>query len=234
MKRLVFLLITATLLLSAGNTPIKENGCAGDDDWIDFIKFNDVMYGFTGHLQTSKPNVKLGPKIGEVKFKLKGNACSNHDVQHGDAAFVPVGTPIYEQSGYKREFRLIAGDNIYQVMVNPKAKFVKELYDIEGKVEKITIFRDTHDRDIRTIEPSKTIVLTNLFVEREIIGFEEIFKRGVPKTEYQFYIDFHLKDGTSVRSMYRSASEIMNPGVLIGAEMEKELKEIIKKEWSIE
>ncbi|TNJ63651.1 hypothetical protein FE784_24695 [Paenibacillus hemerocallicola] len=234
MKRLGLLLITATLLLSACNTPTKEKGCASDVDWVDFIKFNDIMYGFTGHLQTSKPNVKLGPKIGEVKYKLTGNACSNHEVQHADAAFLPVGTPIYEQLGYKHEFRLIAGDKIYQVMVNPKAKFVKELYDIEGKVEKITIFRDTHDQDIRTIEQSKTNALTNLFLEREIIGFEEIFKRGVPKTEYQFFIDFHLKDGTAVRSLYRSASEIMNPGVLLGAGMEKELKEIIKKEWSIE
>jgi hypothetical protein len=47
------------------------------------------------------------------------------------------------------------------------------------------------------------------------------------------FIDFHLKDGSSIRTMYQSGSEVMNPGVQVGAELEKELKEVITKEWGI-
>ncbi|MNY31512.1 hypothetical protein D3C86_1656780 [compost metagenome] len=127
---------------------------------------------------------------------------------------------------------MLAGGNVYQVTENRKAKTFGDLYDIKGKVTAITITRDTHDKDIRRIDPSKVETITNLFLQRERIRTEEIYKRGVPKTTYQYFISFNLKDGSSVQTMYLAGSEIFSGGAYLGPDLERELKAITKQEWN--
>ncbi|MFB4162831.1 hypothetical protein ACE1TI_03090 [Alteribacillus sp. JSM 102045] len=77
--------------------------------------------------------------MGEVEYQMADNACSNHKMSNGDAAFLPVGIKIYKMKGYDPDFRVIAEDKVYQVEENPEARTIADLYDIEGKVDKISM-----------------------------------------------------------------------------------------------
>jgi hypothetical protein len=72
-------------------------------DWVDFVRLNDISYESDGTLLSGE---QIGEKIGEVSGnvpneisgKYKGNIEKN-----GDAAFLPVGTGLYEIKGYSSE-----------------------------------------------------------------------------------------------------------------------------------
>lgn len=210
--------------------PVVSSNCGGDIDWVDFVMINDISYG--AKQEISNQPVLKGKKLGEVQHRVADDVtCTDYQTKSGDAAFLQEGTEIYEIQGYSEDFRVMAGEKVYEVTRNHNAKTIADLYDINGKVAKIIISRDTHDQDIRTIDPAKIETITNLFLKRERIGLEEIYKRGVPKTTFQYFMEFILQDGTSVRTMYMAGSEVFSQGAYLGPELEKEMKAITMNEW---
>jgi hypothetical protein len=229
----LMLLISCTPFEKAKNIlrPVVSSNCGGIIDWVDFLMINDIHYG--AEQQIGNQSTQKGKKLGEVQYRVADNVtCTDYQTKNGDAAFLQEGTEIYEIQGYSEKFRVMAGGKVYEVTENHKAKTIEDLYDIKEKVAKIIIFRDTHDQDIRTIDPAKVERITNLFLERELISLQEIYRRGVAKTTFQYFIEFILQDGTSIRTMYMAGSEVFSRGAYLGPELEKELKAITMKEWN--
>jgi hypothetical protein len=81
----------------------------------------------------------IGPRFATVRFTLAGTI---HDPSYrprdGDAAFLPIGTPVYTVRGYRSSFRLAvrtrAGNVLFEADSNPRAKRGADLLDIAGKV----------------------------------------------------------------------------------------------------
>ena len=103
-------------------------------DWVDVLKINDIQYSALWNESIPVEENMKGDVVGEVSYQMDGNACSNHQMQNGDAAFLEVGTEVFEFIGYDSDFRVIANDMIYEVNENEKAQTIGDLYDIEGKV----------------------------------------------------------------------------------------------------
>ncbi|HSS94752.1 MAG TPA: hypothetical protein VLR46_12315 [Candidatus Dormibacteraeota bacterium] len=82
-------------------------------DWVNFIQVGSTQYVADGQqppavLQASD----LGPVHAHVKFKVSGNVCyPNYRLKDGDAAFLDVGTPIYQVNGQPPGQRLAARFN---------------------------------------------------------------------------------------------------------------------------
>ncbi|WDM28914.1 hypothetical protein KCX80_06850 [Paenibacillus mucilaginosus] len=143
-----------------------------------------------------------GKKLGETALRMAGKVdCSAYPPAHGDATMLPEGTAVHEARGYAKTFRLLAGDRVYEVM--EERRFDSEL----------------------------TERLTELYLQRERIGEPEILKRGVPKAEYVYNLEFHLRDGSEAGTTYLSGSDYLGSGALLGSELEKALKDITQKEF---
>ena len=95
-------------------------------EWVDILMLNDVTYTPDVDGAHIGNNIK-GEKLGEVNYMMADHACSNHKLRNGDAAYLPKGTQIYEYKGYSPDFRVIAGNKVYQVHDNKKAKTISDL-----------------------------------------------------------------------------------------------------------
>lgn len=141
MRRMLALLlpmVLATFLLSCG--PFTPRSMIS---WVDFIQFDDIFYLGTGDSYNLTLS-DLGPQHGEVLFRVEGNIHNEkYHNKDGDAAFHDPGTLVYTLKGYKPEFRLaILEENrvrIYEANRNPKAVKGADLFDLENKVEYITV-----------------------------------------------------------------------------------------------
>jgi hypothetical protein len=194
-------------------------------DWADFLKINGIRYSADYEVNNSGLKIEKGKKMGEVTYMLDGNACSDHKSEDGDAAYLSVGTEIYELKGYKSNFRIVADGKIYEVTDNPEAKTIGELFDIEGKVEKVG-FASTHDGShIDDFSEAGTKEFIAQFLELPYEGFEKVYKSSLDDKS-RIFIDIHLEDGTFVRNSYWLDENVLNPG----ANGTKELKKIVLNE----
>ncbi|WP_139185988.1 hypothetical protein [Alteribacillus bidgolensis] len=107
---------------------------------------NDLQYTVEVEGTNEGAELEKGKVIGEVEYEMPDNACFNHKMKNGDAAFLPVGTEIYSIKGYNADFRVLADEKVYQVRENPRAQTIADLYNIEGKVAKEDEKRRKKDR----------------------------------------------------------------------------------------
>jgi hypothetical protein len=141
---------------------------------------------------------------------LADNACSNHKLRNGDAAFLPIGTEIYELAGYNTDFRVMANEKIYQVNENKNAETISDLYDIEGKVEKISLESTYDGSHISDFNPKQTEGFIEDFLSLEYVGFDKIYKEI--KNDSNTFLRIHLNDGSSFRVSYWLEANALNPG----------------------
>ncbi len=177
---------------------------------MDLLMINDLQY--TGEVEGTNEGAELekGEVIGEVEYKMADNACSNHKMRNGDAAFLPAGTEIYSIKGYDADFRVLADDKVYQISENPKAQTLADLYDIEGKVDKISIESIEDGSHISDFTPMNTNAFIEEYLSLEYTGIEGIEKKR--KNSSRTFIRIHLNDGTSFRTTYYISENVLNPG----------------------
>lgn len=212
------LLITVGFLSACSNVVDTVRGCPdGAISWVDTLMINDIVYtGYDEGISDGEP-IEKGSKVGEVNYMLADNACSNHKLKNGDAAFLSIGTEVFEIVGYKPEFRVIANDKVYQVDENEKAKTIAELYDIEGKVANISLestYDGSHIVDFEKIETEEFI---DDFLSLEYVGFERASEEI--KDDNKVFIRIHLKDGSSFSIIYWLESNVLYPGAFGTEEM---------------
>ncbi|MFC5529845.1 hypothetical protein [Cohnella yongneupensis] len=193
-------------------------------DYIDFLKFNDIMF-YSEPMDGDKVDVDAltGAPVGEVGFTMQTQACPGHQPANGDAAFLPIGTIIYEMKGYKPYFRLIAGGRIYQSNDNPNAKNVQDVLDIAGKVGSITEESTEDGSFIREVDPAKAEAFVNQVLMLDYVDPATLALGG---NEDVKFFRIHLTDGTSYRFVFARKSLAFN----FGAVGNEEIKSLLADE----
>ncbi|WP_231891378.1 hypothetical protein [Paenibacillus swuensis] len=224
------LLTTLALMLTlAGCGAVKqgneaERECKEIVDWVDFIQLNDITYHHNYDGTTAATTEQLGNRIGEITYMLNDHACSNHKNANGDAAFLPIGTPIYAMKGYKEEYRIIADNKIYEADRNPHAATVSELWDIAGKVDKVSLNSGQDGSHLGDFSKEMSSAFMEELLLLELVGFNKVYKQT--KHESGIFLRVHLNDGTSFRMVFYPKANAFTAG-MFGTE---KLKEIIMTE----
>ncbi|MGD6875174.1 hypothetical protein [Bacillus infantis] len=189
-------------------------------EWVDVLMVNEIKYegGDEGLSEGEAP--EKGKKIGEVTYTLADNACLGHKLKNGDAAFLPVGTEIYEIAGYRSDFRVLAGNQVYQVSENNKAKILSDLLDIKGKVAKMSLESDYDGSHISDFTEQETTEFIGDFLSLEYVGFNKVFKKI--KGDRRVFLRIHLKDGSSFGIGYWLDENVLNVGA-VGTERMREI-----------
>ncbi len=193
-------------------------------DWVDVLMTGDIKYHHNYDGSAKVSDDQIGQKIGEVDFMMNEHACTGHVMKNGDAAFLPIGTEIYELKGYKRDFRVVADHKIYEVQENPRATTLGDLLDIDGKVEKVSIESSNDGSHIRDFDAEASKAFVQELLPLAYVGFDAIYaKTKHAIDEGRVFLRVHLQDGTSLRAVYYPDANAINPGAF-GTE---KLKEII-------
>jgi hypothetical protein len=96
----VIVVLGALLLTAACQLPGSSPACNTAIDWVNFIQVGTTQYVAGPQTPTVLPESDLGPVYAHVKYKVSGNVCDpNYKLKDGDAAFLDVGTPIYQVNG---------------------------------------------------------------------------------------------------------------------------------------
>ncbi|WP_139490367.1 hypothetical protein [Brevibacillus dissolubilis] len=200
-------------------------------DWVDMVMINDIRYSGLSDEEMGKMPLMKGKKLGTVTYKMADNACSDHQMKNGDAAFLPVGTELYELQGYDPSFRILANGRVYQVNTNPQAKTVADLYDIEGKVSGISIRSEEDGSYLADFTPQATEEFVREYLAQPYVGFDKVYGDGLDGK--QVFLRFHLKDGSSFVRVIWLDEHAMNPGNFTTPRMEaivqEQLKQVQKK-----
>lgn len=90
-------------------------------DWVNFIQVGSTQYIAGLESPSIIQETDLGPVYSHVKFKVSGNVCDpSYRLKDGDAAFLDVGTPIYQVNGQPTSMQLAAHLNgsivVYQAL----------------------------------------------------------------------------------------------------------------------
>ncbi|MEK0314797.1 hypothetical protein [Cohnella sp. 56] len=210
------LLVLATMLSATGcklkNNPIAAiwGKCLGEIEWVDSLMLNDIMY-ISNQDGTKEIAVgQEGEKVGEVAYTLNEHACTDHKAKNGDAAYLPIGAAIYAMNGYKPSYRLMAGGKVYEAHSNPNAKTLGDLWDIDGKIAKISLESGIDGSPIGDFAPEASAVFAREMPQLTLVGFDTVYKDT--KNEYGIFLRVHLEDGTSFRMVYYEKANAFNAG----------------------
>ena len=206
----VMIILLLLVLLSACNVRTITGACPDAEiSWVDVLQINDIKYEGEDEGLFTIETVEKGNKIGEVDYMLAEHACSNHRLKNGDAAFLPIGTEIYELVGYKSDFRVVADNKVYQVSENNKAKTIAELLDIQGKVEKMSLESDYDGSHILDFTEQETTDFIADLLSLEYVG-EKVYEKI--EGDNRAFLRVHLNDGSSFKIVYWLKENAVNIG----------------------
>lgn len=184
-------------------SPVSEKAaepCMAEIDWVDFLMINNIKYYQNYDGTKAVTGEQLGDKVGEISYMLSDHACTDHVEKNGDAAFLPIGTIVYELQGYKSEFRVVANNKIYEVKENSNAATMGELLDIDGRVEKISLESAEDGSAIGDFSKEASLEFIQELLTLPNVGFNAVYKKI--KHEAGIFLRVHLQDGTSFRMVY--------------------------------
>jgi hypothetical protein len=187
------------------------------DEPIDFIRFNGAVYLSTAYFAEDIPPAPvptlglddLGPEVGRVVTNwidgneeiLYPNEPCYWDTPDGTAPRLAPGDDIYAVRGYATTFRLAArheGEYVsYQVWCNDEAEVGADLFDIYGRVNRISVTADVSESSgFAVIEDRATVArLVAMLLEGRVIP-EELSSMAPVTHQLIFYLD----DGNTFRA----------------------------------
>ncbi|MDG0792227.1 hypothetical protein OMP38_16150 [Cohnella ginsengisoli] len=171
---------------------------------------SDVMYTANSEGTKEVSQAKQGEKVGEVSYMLNDHACTDHQAKNGDAAFLPIGTAIYAMNDYKPSYRVMAGGKVYEAHSNPNAKTLGDLWDIDGKIAKVSLESGMDGSPIGDFAPEASAVFARDLPQLKLVGFDTIYKDNKP--EYGIFLRVHLLDGTSFRMVFYEKANAFTAG----------------------
>ena len=194
-------------------------------DWIDFVQFNGIQYLAVGGYMGSYPEgadarglveADLGSEFARVKNNYSETTLSMPKCcRDGDAAYLDEGTPVYIVKGYNPEFRLAAHRDgrlvLFEADTNPKAQTGADLLDIGGKVLYIGVVsaEDGVTESAAITDPEQVAVLVEM-----VLG-SPVDQSHPTQVSIQYFIDFHLRDGTIVTRAYSPDSGELSRGIML-------------------
>lgn len=203
-------------------------------DWVNFIKFKGITYnGDPLNQGRTLQESDLGPQFAKVTFKVSGNITTNgYQAQNGDAAFLSAGTQVYMVKGYQPTFRLAAHDAndhnrlvLFEADTNPSAKKGSDLLDIAGKVLSIGV---NSEQDGKT----EIVAITNLKQVAALVALvltAPVDQNRPPQDEPQYFIAFHLSDGTTVTRQYGLHTRELSRGILMPKAFDDAIEQALHK-----
>ncbi|MFC3800974.1 hypothetical protein [Cohnella sp. GCM10012308] len=215
--RLAIAILILATMLSASGCGFKNGlagalrgNCLGEIEWVDFLMLGDVRYTSNSEGTKGVSEGKQGEKIGDVSYMLNDHACTDHKSKNGDAAYLPIGTPIYAMNGYKPSYRVIADGKVYEAHSNPHAKTIGDLWDIDGKTAKVSLESGMDGSPIGDFTPEASAVFARDLTQLTLVGYDKIYKDNKP--EYGIFLRVHLQDGTSFRMVYYENANAFTAG----------------------
>lgn len=228
MKKLITI---ATLPLLLATTLMSQLSCSTEADrndneepasgvhveisWVDFIRFNDIMYvrKVVPLDSFAEEDLKYYDK---TKRKLADNVDDlNYRSKNGDSAFLEEETPVYSIKGYSPDFRLIVKTEtetrLYEADTNPHAKKGADLLDIGDKVEYIGINSPIDGKT--ELAPIREESLVSSLVELVLNAPVDQTVRSSGGS--QLFIAFHLSDGTMVNRSFWSDTGELSRGIML-------------------
>ncbi|MED1949757.1 hypothetical protein EDM59_30720 [Brevibacillus nitrificans] len=211
------LLVIFTFLF--GNIPDQKQDISNEietcvnklAEYDGMLMWNNITYS-KNYVSDTKGLIR-DKKIGEVKFTMSGMVCPGYKMKNGDATIEQVGTPIYSVKGYSEQFRLFIGDNLYEVNDNPHAKTIGDLYDIRGKVSKVTLESIEDNSYIKDFTKDASEQFVEELLKLKYVGFQEVYKE-TGLNGNKFFIRIYLSDNSSLLISYWSDENIITPGAI--------------------
>ncbi|WP_211093500.1 hypothetical protein [Cohnella fermenti] len=200
---MALLVLTIAFGTSGPNRPgssIGEGSCKAILEWVDFLMINGITYHYNDEGTVPVDADQLGEQVGVITYMLNNHACTDHVTKNGDAAFLPIGTAVYEWKGYKPEFRVVAGNKVYQVNRNPNASMMGDLLDIEGKTARVSLESGIDGSPIGDFRPEASEEFIRELLPLAYVGFDAVYEKA--KHESGVFLRIHLTDGTSFRMVY--------------------------------
>ena len=203
--------LAISILLAAG---CSNSHSAVQIDYIDFVKLGGITYqaAWTSPVRPLQA-ADLGPAYGKVKVKLEGSQDPSHQLQDGDAAFLALGTQLYRVNGYLPRFRLAATRDgrltLYEADTNPRARVGADLLDLSAKVQYVGVNSgsDGHTELVSIKDPISVRALVDLAEGSPVVQSSQ------PGSGTQYFLDFHMIDGTEVIRSYWPASGELARGI---------------------
>ncbi|MEC2130595.1 hypothetical protein P9G84_16810 [Brevibacillus centrosporus] len=215
--KIAVVLVCFSLLLGNIQTQIKQdsdkNGnCVNKlSEYDGFIMWDSLEYGKSYHSETNGLIRDL--KVGEVRFTMAGMVCPGYQMKNGDATLAPIGTPIYRVKGYSEKFRLLVGDDLYEVRHNPDAYSLGDLFDIKGKVFKVTLETDEENPIIKDFTDDASKQFMEELLKLKYVGFQQVYKSRGGLSGEKYFIRIYLQDRSSVLISYWIDENVLTPGV---------------------
>ena len=194
-------------------------------DWIDLVQFNGIQYiavggymgsYFEGADAHNLVDADLGPEFAKVEYKYDEPHVFSHECcRDGDAAYLDAGTPVYIVKGYNPEFRLAAYRDdrlvLFEADTNPEAQTGADLLDIGGKVQYIGVnsAQDGVTELAAITDPEQVAVLVEL-----VLG-APVDQTHLTQVSIQYFIAFHLRDGTITTRAYSPDSGELFRGIML-------------------
>ena len=226
MQRLVIVLTMILLICLAGCSSIPWG--ISNIDWVDFVKLNDITYLRTNQIAAINES-DLSP-YDKISYKVADNVRNPaYKIKNGDAAYLEMGTPVYLLGGYAPDFRLVVRNNqgfiIFEADTNPKAKKGGDLLDIGGKVEYISINSSTDgDTELASIKYQTQIdKLVGMILEAPVD------QDSSPRGAEAYFLEFHLKDGTSTKRCYWLDTGVLHRGMQLSEEFSAVIKSALNQ-----
>ncbi|MBW7476593.1 hypothetical protein K0T92_17890 [Paenibacillus oenotherae] len=223
MKRLLSAALMAMVLLvisSCSGSKISLVGKKCPDAEIDYInafKFDGITYSELYDSDLSK--VERGERIGEIGYMLSGHACSDYQMQDGDATLLDIGTELYKVKGYKQQFRIWAGNKLFQVSNNPSASTIKELYDIDGRIASVRFESGIDGSPMNAFTSNAVALFAEEYMKLKIEDETALRKQTKNLSGDSYFMRITLDDGTSFRILYWLKHNVISPGAYATAQL---------------
>jgi hypothetical protein len=212
------------------STPVPATHVGVAIDWVPFARFNGIDY-----VESSPSGGRalqprdLGPVFATVRFTLDGNVQTpSYHAQNGDAAFLAAGTPVYTVHGYKPTFRLAAYEfgrlALFEADANPRARRGADLLDLAGKVRFIGINSPQDGTTQIAAITSRAQVAT---LVAQVLNAPVVSGLSNPSGR-QYFIAFHLRDGTAVTRLYWATSGELAPGIHVPQPFQRAITEAVR------
>ncbi|WP_410513910.1 hypothetical protein PaeBR_05675 [Paenibacillus sp. BR2-3] len=198
--------------LNIPNNKLGEQKCSNmaEIDYAPVMKFKGVTY--SQNYRSEVGNLVKGKNIGEIRYRMSGNACYGYVMQDGDATLLEEGTQLYEVKGYASSARLWAGDLLYDAKENPSAQSINDLLDIAGK---ITAVRFVSGMDgttpLKDFTPEATAVFAEEYPKLNYVPFNKLFKETKGWAGGDYWIQIELSDGSAKKIIYNMKFAAFNP-----------------------
>lgn len=231
MKRLIILLFLSTFLASCNQSNLTIGCPDGAIEWVDLLKIDDVTYQHQFEVAPDEPlsaQIEKADAIGIVTYKMADNACSDHKMRNGDAAYLEKGTTVYAVRGYPSDLMVVANDKVYVADQKKDAKTIGDIYPIKDLVKDIHIESTDDGSRIHTFSLEAKEKFLNEWLLLEAIDPMEMYKEEAFEGN-RIFLEIELNNGVSFRELYWSDTNAFHRG----AYGNKMIQEVINQETAL-